>query len=75
MATYGKIEEFDRDNDTWELYIERLNFYFQANQISNEGEGLTLRRAILLSSVRRQTYKLMCDLIAPKSPEPSPIRN
>ena len=68
MATYGKIEEFDRDTDTWELYIERLNFYFEANRISNEDEGLTLHRAILLSSVGRKSYKLMCDLIAPEKP-------
>ena len=68
MTTYGKIEEFDRDTDTWELYIERLNFYFEANRISNKGEGLTLHRAILLSSVGRKTYKLMCDLIAPEKP-------
>ena len=23
MATYGKIEEFDRESDSWEPYIER----------------------------------------------------
>ena len=40
MSTYGKIEEFDRDSDTWELYIERLNFYFEASQIEGEGDGL-----------------------------------
>ena len=68
MATYGKIEEFDRDTDTLELYIEHLNFYFEANRISNEGEGLTLRRAILLSSVGRKAYKLMCDVIVPEKP-------
>ena len=47
MSTYGKIKEFDRDCDTWELYIERLNFYFEANQTEGEGDGLKLRRAIL----------------------------
>ena len=68
ISTYGKIEEFDRDSDTWELYIERLNFYFEANQIEGEGDGLKLRRAILLSSVGKKTYKLMCDLLASEKP-------
>lgn len=68
MSTYGKIEEFDRDCDTWELYIERLNFYFEANQIEGEGDGLKLRRAILLSSVGKKTQKLICDLLAPEKP-------
>ena len=39
MSTYGKIEEFDRDSDTWELYIERLNFYFEVNQIEGKATG------------------------------------
>ena len=54
MSTYGKIEEFARDSDTWELYIERLNFYFESNQIEGEGNGLKLRRAILLTRWERK---------------------
>ena len=73
MSTYGKKGEFDRDCDTWELYIERLNFYFEANQIEGGGDGLKLRRAILLSSVGKKTYKLICDLLAPE--KISRIRN
>ena len=68
MSTYGKIEEFDRDSDTWELNIERLNFYFEAKQMEGEGDGLKLHCAILLSSVGKKTYKLMCDLLAPEKP-------
>ena len=49
MATYGKIEPFDREIDSWELYVERLNFYFEANEISEEGDDPKRRRAILLS--------------------------
>ena len=51
MSTYDKIVEFDRDSHTWELYIERFNFYFEVNQIEVKSDGLKLRRAILLSSV------------------------
>ena len=68
MATYGKIEEFDRESDSWEQYIERLNFYFEANGITSSDEDLKKRRAILLSSVGKKTYKLMCDLLAPEKP-------
>ncbi|XP_068756934.1 uncharacterized protein [Montipora capricornis] len=72
MSTYGKLEEFDRDSDTWELYIERLNSYFEANKIGGEGDGLKLRRTILLSSVGNKTYKLMCDFLAPEKPGDKP---
>ena len=33
MATFGKIDEFT-DSDNWTQYIERLNYYFQANDIT-----------------------------------------
>ena len=68
MASYGKIEPFDRETDSWELYVERLNFYFEANKIGDEGDDLKRRRAILLSSVGKKTYKLICDLLAPEKP-------
>ena len=68
MATYGKIDEFDRDSDSWEQYIERLNFYFEANGVTTSDDHLKIRRAILLSSVGKKTYKLMSDLLAPAKP-------
>ena len=39
MATYGKIEDFVREY-SWEPYIERLNFYFEANGITSSDEDL-----------------------------------
>ncbi|XP_068756086.1 uncharacterized protein [Montipora capricornis] len=72
MSTHGKLEEFDRNSDTWELCIERFNFYFEANKIGGEGNRLKLRRGILLSSVGKKTYKLMCDLLAPEKPGDKP---
>ncbi|XP_048590142.1 uncharacterized protein K02A2.6-like [Nematostella vectensis] len=68
MATYGKIDEFDRDSDSWEQYIERLNFYFEANGVTTSDDDWKIRRAILLSSVGKKTYKLMSDLLAPAKP-------
>ena len=56
------------ESDSWELYIERLNFYFEANGITSSEDDLKIRRAILLSSVGKKTYKLISDLLAPEKP-------
>ena len=60
MSTFGKLEEFDRDCDTWELYIERIRSEVKATV------------EILLSSVGKKVYKLMCDLLAPEKPGNKP---
>ena len=33
-AVLGKIEEFDRRKEDWDLYIERLEHFFVANAIT-----------------------------------------
>ena len=36
MATYGKLEAFNSDNgELWVEYIERMEFYFAANDIDD----------------------------------------
>ena len=35
MATFGNIGEFSEDSEQWELYIDRLQEYFAANEITN----------------------------------------
>ena len=59
IATYGKIEEFDRESDSWEPYIEHLNFYFEVNGITSSDKDWKKHRAILLSSGGKKTYKLV----------------
>lgn len=45
MPTYGKLEEFDENKETWTQYTERLGHYFAANDVAEEDR----QRAILLS--------------------------
>ena len=70
MATsFGPVEAFNEENETWEHYTERLGHYFEANGIGDENAGdKAKRRAILLSVCGGKIYKLMCDLLAPAKP-------
>ena len=61
MATHGKVGEFDPENDDWELYTERVKFYFEAHGIKNVDK----RRAILLTAMGNKSYKLLRSLVAP----------
>ena len=66
MATmFGKLEEFDMaTGKDWTQYIERMEYHFQANKIT---EGDT-NRAILISAMGEKAYKLMHSLISPAEP-------
>ena len=57
MATFGKIDEFNVKDD-WSQYIERLGYYFSANDITD----VSKQKSILLSVVGAETYKLMHNL-------------
>ena len=54
MAFHGHIGEFNPSSDSWSDYIERLDEYFTANDITPE--DTTKRRAILLSACGTETY-------------------
>ena len=60
----GKVEEFNEDKEGWESYTERLELYFAANEITEADT----RRAILLTVVGAQTYKLFRNLVYPRKP-------
>ena len=65
MATYyGQLSEFDKEKEDWSSYVERLEFFFEANSI----EDVNKRKAILLSSCGAATYKLFKGLTAPEKP-------
>ena len=66
MATmFGKLEEFDMaTGKDWIQYIERMEYYFQANKIT---EGDT-KKAILISVIAEKAYKLMRSLVSPAKP-------
>ena len=60
MATHGSVSAYDRSKEDWTSYIERLNFYFAANDVTAE----TKKRAILLSVCGASTYKLIRSLVS-----------
>ncbi|XP_028304146.1 uncharacterized protein K02A2.6-like [Gouania willdenowi] len=64
MATVGALSEFvERDGD-WIEYVERLEHFFLANDIVEEGR----KRSILLSVCGAKTYRLIRNLATPRKP-------
>ena len=63
MATIGSIEHYDSTSESWTEYTERMEHFFDANDISE-----SKKKSILLSSVGPKTYKLMKTLLAPVKP-------
>lgn len=59
MPTYGKTEEFKGDN--WDEYVERLDCFFEANEIKDAAK----KRQILLATVGAETYHLIKTLFCP----------
>ncbi|KAK3747895.1 hypothetical protein QZH41_001360 [Actinostola sp. cb2023] len=64
MATYGKIDEYQETED-WGIYVERLNHYFEANDIKSEDK----QKSIFLATVGAKTYKLIRNLFTPDQPK------
>ena len=66
MASLGRIEEFSGDNNnSWEEYAERLECFFDANDIDGEEK----KRSILLSVCGATTYSTLRALVAPDKPK------
>jgi hypothetical protein len=67
MATrtnFGKLNEYDSDKEPWKNYVERLEFYFAANGITDAD----VQKAILLSASGPKTYHLCRNLCSPQTP-------
>ncbi|KAJ8914171.1 hypothetical protein NQ315_016250 [Exocentrus adspersus] len=60
-----KFLEFSYESDDWEIYLERLDQHFTANNIGDE----KIKTAILLSSIGQESYKLLRDLCIPDLPK------
>ena len=54
MATFGKIDAYD-ETEEWSNYVERLENYFEANEIEDGDK----QKAIFLATVGAKTYKLI----------------
>ena len=61
---YGTIAEFDPAEEDWSTYVERVDLYFAANDITDAAK----RRAVLLSACGAKTYRTIRDLVAPAKP-------
>ena len=58
----GSVSPFNETEDTWHAYAERLYHFFLANEIDSEAK----KRAVLLSSMGFELYKLLSNLVAPR---------
>ena len=59
MATHGTVSQYQQSKETWTTYVERLNHYFIANDVADEGK----KRSILPSACGSSTYKLIRSLV------------
>ena len=67
MTSYGHIDEFHLEDESVEAYLERIDIYFRANEISDEKKV-----SIFLSVLGGKTYSVLRDL---RSLERSPLTN
>ena len=63
-AALGTLQEFKPDAETIAAYLERVNLYFEANDIAAEK-----RVVVLLNAIGSKTYSLLRSLTAPDLPQ------
>ena len=64
-SLFGQVDKFDaHGKESFTNYLERLEFYFIANDIDNDSK----KKAMFLSSVGAETFKLIKDLCTPVRP-------
>ena len=65
MPFFGTLGEFNARNESWETYVDRMDEFFVANNVTQA----TTKRAILNSNVGTTTYQLLANLVSPKKPK------
>ena len=80
MPTFGRIEPFSGKEEEFEIYIERVTIYFDANDLdkitlnadNSNADAVNKRnnkrRAILLSNIGTDTYTTLRNLLYPAKP-------
>ena len=58
MALLGKIEQYDPEQEEWPQYVERLEQFFEANDLTGDDKA-NKRRATFLSVIGLAPYKLL----------------
>ena len=59
-VTYGKISEFDPEQERISEYLERLHLFFEANDIAN-----AKKVSVLLTVIGSKTYSLLRGQLTP----------
>ena len=58
MVRLGKIKQFDPTQEEWPQSAERLDQFFEANNLTGDGKA----------AKRRHWSKLLCSLLSPDKP-------
>ena len=58
---FSQVKEFDGEREEWSHYVERLDHFFEANEVADADK----KRAILLTVIGPSAYKLLRSLLAP----------
>ena len=64
MSLFGIVEEFDVANGDFDEYIERLEHYFIANEVTDDGK----KASILITVVGKDTYSILKSILTPEKP-------
>ncbi|KAJ8333797.1 hypothetical protein SKAU_G00411160 [Synaphobranchus kaupii] len=64
MALFGRIDEFKPENEQWSAYIERVEQFFEANDVAQAKQVATL-----LSVMGAAAYGLLGNLVQPDKPK------
>ena len=66
-ALLGKIDAFNPEHEEWPQYVERLDQFFEANNLTGDTKA-TKRHATFLTVIGPGPYKLLRSLISPVKP-------
>ena len=68
MAGRPPFDQFDAELEDIESYLERLQEYFTAYDIKDDEDNAAKRRAILLTSIGSNCFRVLKDLAFPDAP-------
>ena len=63
MQMLGNLQEFNPDNETIVVYLERMQMFFEVNNVED-----AKRVPVLLTAIGAKNYSLLCDLVSPATP-------
>jgi hypothetical protein len=70
MATFGRLSEFNTENEEWQQYEERMGHYFAANKITDDD-----RKRHFFSSMGFRAYTMLRSLVLSNKPGEKPFKD